>query len=149
MAGLTNGQKKEYAKTLYLSEKGITQKEIAVRVGATEATISKWATTERWEDVKTSLLSTKEDQLAWLYSQLSELRTSVDNREVGKKFVTSKDADVIAKLTTSIKKLETETNISQKVEVGKQFLVWLRQFDAAQAIKFLPLYDAFIKESMR
>lgn len=63
--------------------------------------------------------------------------------------LTSREADTITKLTNSIKKLETETNVSDIVEVGKRFLVFLRQIDPDKALEYMPLYDAFVKECMR
>ncbi|WP_294596287.1 helix-turn-helix domain-containing protein [uncultured Rikenella sp.] len=141
-------QKKDFAKTLYLSEKGITQKEIAARVGVTEATVSKWVREEQWERLKTSLLGGREDLLGWLHQQLNAIREAVEARDDAN-YVTSKEADTITKLTNAIKKLETETNITHKVEVGRQFLTWLRETDPDRAVEFLPLYDAFIKEALR
>lgn len=144
----TRQQKKDFAKTLYLSEKGITQKEIASRVGVTEATVSKWVREEGWERLKTSVIGGREDLLGWLHAQLNAIREAVETREENN-YVNSKEADTITKLTNAIKKLETETNIAHKVEVGQQFLVWLRATDPDKALEFLPLFDAFIKENMR
>ncbi len=151
MEELTRKQKKDFAKMVYLSEKGITQKEVAARVGTTEGTVSKWATEGKWAVLRTSLLGTKEATLAWLYNQLIERRAKVEERkeEEGGPVASKGDLAAIKDLTASIRALETETNISQKVEVGKQFLVFLRQFDAQKALEYLPLYDAFIKEAMQ
>lgn len=144
----TRQQKKDFAKTLYLTEKNITQKEIAARVGVTEATVSKWVREEGWERLRSSIIGGREDLLGWLHAQLNAIREAVENRKECN-YVSSKEADTITKLTNSIKKLETETNITHKVEVGRQFLVWLRETDAERAMEFLPLFDAFIKEDMR
>lgn len=148
MESQTRQQKKDFAKTLYFSEKGITQKEIAVRVGVTEATVSKWVREEQWERLKTSIIGGREDVLGWLHAQLNAIREAVENRSECN-YVSSKEADTITKLTNAIKKLETETNITHKVEVGRQFLTWLREADSEKALEFLPLFDAFIKENMR
>ncbi len=148
MENQTRQQRKDFARTLYLSEREITQKEIAARVGVTEATVSKWVREERWEQLKTSLVGGREELLGWLHAQLNAIREAVSLREENN-FVSSKEADTITKLTNAIKKLETETNIAHKVEVAQQFLVWLRANDSEKAMEFLPLFDAFIKESMQ
>ena len=148
MENQTRQQRKDFARTLYLSEREITQKEIASRVGVTEATVSKWVREERWEQLKTSLVGGREELLGWLHAQLNAIREAVSLREENN-FVSSKEADTITKLTNAIKKLETETNIAHKVEVAQQFLVWLRANDSEKAMEFLPLFDAFIKESMQ
>lgn len=80
MADLTNKQKQEYARTLYLSEKGITQKEIAQRAGVTEATVCGWIKKFGWETMRTSLLTTKEEQLSMMYQQLSEANSTITGR---------------------------------------------------------------------
>ncbi|WP_297628706.1 YfeC-like transcriptional regulator [uncultured Rikenella sp.] len=144
----TRQQRKDFAKTLYLSEREITQKEIAARVGVTEATVSKWVREEEWERLKTSVVGGREELLGWLHAQLNAIREAVSGREENN-FVSSREADTITKLTNAIKKLETETNIAHKVEVAQQFLVWLRANDSEKAMEFLPLFDAFIKESLR
>lgn len=148
MENQTRQQRKDFARTLYLSEKEITQKEIAARVGVTEATVSKWVREEQWERLKTSVVGGREELLGWLHAQLNAIREAVSSREENN-FVSSKEADTITKLTNAIKKLETETNIAHKVEVAQQFLVWLRANDSEKAMEFLPLFDAFIKESMQ
>lgn len=144
----TRQQRKDFAKTLYLSEREITQKEIAARVGVTEATVSKWVREEQWERLKTSVVGGREELLGWLHAQLNAIREAVSGRKKNN-FVSSREADTITKLTNAIKKLETETNIAHKVEVAQQFLVWLRANDPEKAMEFLPLFDAFIKESLR
>lgn len=61
----------------------------------------------------------------------------------------SKDADIISKISNAIKKLETETNIGETVEVAKQLI----QFIAGQDLDFskhLTEYcDAFITAKMK
>jgi transcriptional regulator with XRE-family HTH domain len=160
MAGLNRHQQKDLAKHLFLTEKNITRKEIAGRVGSTEQTIGKWANEGKWEELRKSTLTSKEELMAWMYDQIAGIREAIDKNEVitviagkivtkpEKRYATAKEADAINKLAAAIKKLETEAGIAQKVEVGKQFLVWLRSANPDLAMQFLPLYDAFIKDSM-
>ena len=49
MADLTNAQKKEWAKTLYLKE-NLTQQEIADRVGVSRVSVSNWVRAGKWEE---------------------------------------------------------------------------------------------------
>lgn len=124
---LTREQKKDYAKRLYLTEIGITQKEIAERAEVTEATVSKWINEGKWAEQKTSLLTTRSEQLALMYRQLQAASDAINNREEGNRFPSSKEADAILKLTAAIRNLELDTNIADKMEVGKQFLGFARQ----------------------
>lgn len=62
---------------------------------------------------------------------------------------TSKDADIISKITTAIKRLETETNIGETVEVAKQLIQFIRQQDADFANTLTRYCDAFITSKMK
>lgn len=150
MAELTKEQKRDYAKTLYLTERGITQKEIAERVGVTEATVSRWVRTLGWETMRTSLLTTKDEQLVLLYQLLSEINTSISERESGQRFASSKEADSILKLATAIGKLETETNIGAKMATGREFLTYLRATGEAELAKTTCVrFNAYIKAQLK
>lgn len=120
MADLTREQKKDYARQLYLNDSSITQAEIADKVGVSKVTICKWVKEGKWEELQTSLLVGKEEQLARLYRQLRKLTDAIDGREEGCDFAGSKDADAILKITAAIKNLETETNIAEKMATGKE-----------------------------
>lgn len=64
-------------------------------------------------------------------------------------FPNSKDADIIAKLTGSIKKLETDTNIGDTVDVSKKLIQFIASQDVAFANSLTKYCDAFINEQMR
>ena len=123
MTNLTIEQKKDYAKQLFLNDPGITQAEIAEKVGVSKVTICKWVKDGKWQELQASLLIGKEEQLARLYKQLRLLNDAIENKQ-DQKFATSKEADAILKLTVAIKNLETETNIAEKMATGKEFLAF-------------------------
>jgi len=141
-------KEKEYAKLLFVKE-NLTQKEVAERCGVTEKTMSRWVRDEKWEDLKVSLLTTKEDELRRLYAQLKELNDMVYKRPEGERYANNKDADIISKLTASIRQLETETSIAQIVEVGKSLAEWLRKIDVDKAKEFVSYFDGFIKDRLK
>lgn len=144
----TNNDKKELAKLLY-TRNNLNQKEIAVRVGVTEKTLGVWIRDGAWEDFRKSLLVTKDEQLSFFYNQLDSLNKAIDARPEGFQFATSKEADVQSKLTASIKRLETETNVGQIIDVAKLFISWLSPNDLVQAKAITKLFDAFIKERLK
>ena len=148
MTNLTIEQKKDYAKQLYLNDSGITQAEIADRVGVSKVTLCKWVKDGKWQQLQTSLLVGKEEQLARLYRQLKQLNDAIDNRE-GNNIVGSKDADAILKLTVAIKNLETETNIAEKMATGKEFLSFVRKTAGFETSKDVAkLFNAYIKSCL-
>lgn len=149
MTKLPPKQRKDFAKNLYLNEKGITQKEIAIRADVTEATVSKWIKEERWDMQRKSLFVTRDEQLAIMYNQLAAMNNAINERDEGKRFPNSKEADAILKISSAINKMENDTGVAQKLSACKEFLIWLRSADAKKAMEFLPLFDAFIKDVLR
>ena len=143
-------QKKEMAKLLFTRENQ-SQKEIAERVGVAEKTVSRWvnANEGEWKRMRQSLIVTKEEQLRRIYEQIDEINTVISQREPGKRYANSKDADVLAKLTSSAKNLESEASISDVFSVMKKFLNWLRQIDFEKARELSNTIDAFIKDLLK
>lgn len=144
MAELTNQQKKEWAKTLYLKE-NLTQQEIAERVGVSRVSVSKWACAGKWEEQRTALTLTREEQVRALYRQVAEINRIIAARPEGKRFATSQEADVIGKLSKSIKQMETEVGIADIISVSTKFIEFLRPIDLEKAKEVTRLMDAFIK----
>jgi transcriptional regulator with XRE-family HTH domain len=141
-------EKKDWAKLLYTRE-GLTQKEIASRVGVSAVTVCNWVKKENWDLLKQSLLVTKDQQLRRLYLQLDELNTKIMSRPSGDRFPDSKEADTINKLTGSIRTMETEASIADIVEVSKRLLGWLQPINPAKAMELAGIFDEFIKESLK
>lgn len=181
---LLKKQEKEFAKSLYITG-GITQKEIASRVSVTEKTLASWIKKEKWELLKKSLLTTKQNQLSELYDQLENTTSEIKTRKViydvpdfllkpvkvknsmGDESLefpkykdtdypikigntaNSKDADIISKITSSIKRLETETSIGDTVEVARNFIEFVRPQDLELAKTITNLFDVFITAKMK
>lgn len=64
-------------------------------------------------------------------------------------FPNSRDADILAKITGAIKKLETETNIGDTVDVSKKLIQFIASQDVAFANILTKYCDAYINELMR
>lgn len=144
---MTNQQKKEWAKLLFIKE-NLTQKEIAEKVGISQQTMTRWVNSERWEELKVSVTITREEQLRNLYRQLAELNKEIANRD-GNRFPTTAEADTITKLANSIEKLETETGLSEIQSTFREFLGWMRKFDLQEAQRLVTLFDEFIKTKLK
>nr|DAG14049.1 MAG TPA: Transcriptional regulator, contains sigma factor-related N-terminal domain [Caudoviricetes sp.] len=147
MAELTNQQKKDYARMLYLKE-NLTQQEIAERVGVSRQTLSRWMGAGKWEEMKTGLTLTREQQIGELHRQVAEINRVIREREPGKRFATPAEADTLGKLAATIKKLETDVGISDLISVGMRFGDWLRPQDPEKAKEMVRLFDLFIKDSL-
>lgn len=141
---LTNSQKKEWAKTLYLKE-NLTQQEIADRVGVSRVSVSNWVRSGKWEEQRVGITLTREEQIRSLYRQVAEMNKAIEGRPEGERFATSAEADVIGKLSKSIKQMETEVGIADVISVLTRFLEFLRPIDLEKAKDVTKLADAFIK----
>lgn len=137
-------QTRKWARSMYIHENR-TQQEIADTVGVSRQTVIRWAKADKWDEMKVSMTMTRESQIKNLYRQLSEINQAILDREDGKRFATSREADTIAKLTDAIKKLETEIGIHDVVSVAERFIGWLRPIDIEQTKTFVGLFDKFIK----
>lgn len=144
---LSLSNKKEYAKTLYLSNDGLHQKVIADRVGVTEKTIGTWIVRYGWKNLRRSLITTKQNQISFLYDQLEHLNNTISEREV--KVANSKEADVIIKLTGAIQKLETETGVGETVEVSKKIIGLIQQEDLELAKQVTTYCDILIQTMIK
>lgn len=142
-------RKKEYAKLLYTTEGVTVQKELAVRVGVSEQTISKWVNKYEWEHLRASVIITKESQIKRFYAQIVELNDAIEKREVGYRFANSKEADVQLKLTAAVKNLETETSVAEAIEVLRGFIGMVRQEDHELAMTITMSADAYVKSLMK
>lgn len=147
MADLSKAQKKDWAKVLYLRE-NLNQKELAARVGVTEKTISSWIKADNWEQFKSSLIVTKDEELRRIYMQINELNTAIFKRPEGERFAKNGEADTLVKLAATARNLETDTSISEVIEVAKQVLAFIRKDDLAKAQELSNIFDAFIKTKL-
>lgn len=144
MAELTNQQKKDWAKTLYLRE-NLTQQEIADRVGVSRVSVSNWIRSGKWEEQRTALTLTREEQVRSLYRQVANINKAIEERPEGERFASTTEADIIGKLSKSIKQMETEVGIADVVSVLTKFIEWLRPLDLEKAKEVTRLADSFIK----
>ncbi len=137
---ITGEQHKEWAKLLFTQHKH-TIKEVAKTIDIEEAVVRKWVKDNNWEEIRLSLLVSKEFQLSKLYNLLDRLTTKMnDDIEIN-----TKEVDLTIKYTAAIKNLEVETGLLQIVEVAKLFTTWLSRKDKEIARMITIELDAFIK----
>ena len=147
MADLTNAQKKEWAKTLYLRE-NLTQQEIADRVGCSRVTVSNWVRAGKWEEQKVGITLTRQEQVGNLYRQVAEINRTIAGRPEGERYATSKEADILGKLAAAISKVEQEIGIADIISVLTGLIEWLRPYDIERAKELTRIADAYIKDKL-
>jgi transcriptional regulator with XRE-family HTH domain len=144
---LSNTQKKEWAKQLFTRD-SMTQKEIAEKVDVSQKTMSGWVTKEKWDTMRKTLATTKQEQLTMLYDMLDLLNKAGKASLEDDDPKTNPDADRIIKLTAAIKKLESETGIGEMIDTLKALITFVQKedFEAAQTIN--KWGDLFIKDRL-
>ncbi len=137
-------QTRDLARELFLKA-NLTGKEIAERLSVNEKTISRWRTDENWDSLMTTYTMTKANQMDLLVQQLRVINENIMSRDPNDRFATSKEADIIIKLTQAIKNLETELSASDVVDVCIRFTSWIKDQDPEKAKEITLLFDKFIK----
>lgn len=140
--GLKKIQEREYAKLLF-TQMGLSQKEVATKVGVTEKTIGKWKDEEQWDQLKTVLITTRSNVIKNLQRQMELWQLEIGDRLAG-----TKEADILIKLANAISALEKDTGISEMVDTGMKFLQFLQQHDMELAKNTAHWFDIFIKTKM-
>lgn len=146
--GLNREAKKKLAKELFLTNKH-QQKEIAKMVGVAENTVGRWVKDGKWDLLLANLTTTKESVLSNWYAQLAELNRDIAGRDEGKRFPTSSESDRMIKISSAIKKLETETGIAEITSVCIGLCEFIRQYDVDRAKSISDDFNAYIEYKMR
>jgi len=142
---LTNNQKKEWAQLLFLQQE-LNQKQIAQKVGISEHSMTAWVKQGKWNALRKSMLTTKNEILGNLYNILDKIGAKLNEEDsIGD----SKIADMYVKYTAAIKNLETETSIGQIAEVARMYVNWLQSIDPQFAVAVLNHFDKYIKEQLK
>jgi tRNA uridine 5-carbamoylmethylation protein Kti12 len=143
MNDLSYNERKEWAKALF-THHDKTIEDIALSVGTDNATVRGWIAAGGWNAIKRSLLISKDAQLQHMYDMLEALNQKVKEDPVKN----TKDLDAIIKYTAAIKNLETDTTISNIIEVSDLFLRWLRRRDLDLAKKLTVQFDTFVQQKI-
>ena len=147
MGDLTNIQKKEWSQLLYLKE-NLTQQEIADKVGVSRRTVVSWVNAGKWEEMKTGLTMTREQQIMNIQRQIAEINRTIAERPQGERFATATESKTIAQLSAAIDKLEKDAGLKDLISSATRFLVWLRAIDINKAKEFGTLWDNFIRSTL-
>jgi ribosome-binding factor A len=142
--GLSGGQKKEWAQLLF-TRFDLSIKDIALKTGVSEEELRLWIQDGNWEGIRRSLLTSKEVQLNILYDILETITTRIKENGADN----TKDADLVIKYTSAIKNLETESSVTQIIEVAKKFINRLQMADLELAKTVALHFDAYIKEELK
>jgi hypothetical protein len=141
----TKSEQREHARLLYINER-ITLKEVSERVKVTEKTVSKWCKEDGWDELRKSLLTTRQTQLARWYKQLDAITLKIEDRD---NIPTNTEADTMSKITSNIQKLEVEIGLGEIVDTGKKVITFIQQINLPDAKLFKNYFDEYINTRVR
>lgn len=152
-------EQREHARLLYVNEK-ITLKEVAERIKVTEKTVGKWCKEDNWDELRKSLLNTRENQLIHFYNQLEAINMDIANRpeilidgkptpRPQKNIPTNAEADTLSKITSNIQRLEVEIGLGEIVHTGKKMITFIQQINLPDAKLFKSYFDEYINNRMK
>ena len=139
----------EHAKLLFTRDNITIQKELAERVGVGEKTIGEWIEEGGWKKLKRNFILTREEQLANLLDELTELNESIKNKAEGTRFADSKESNTRRFLIKDIKDLETKALLPELISALTQLLDFVRKNDLSDAQMISKYVDSFIKTKLR
>lgn len=141
-------EKRLQAKELYLTGK-YTQKALGDILKVSQTSLTKWKKEDKWEDLKDSILITREAELKRLYKYLSFLNDYTDKLIADGNKPDTKIFDAVSKCTAAIKTLEIDLTIAEKVDVGTAFINLVMSEDVELAKQIVKWFDIFIKQSIK
>lgn len=143
---LTLKEKKEYAWLLY-KDGTYTQKLIAEKVGVAERTVSEWKKSDNWEAKAKSIKQTREENLIQLHEQWAAINKKI--RDEQNNIPDSAQADIIKKLSASIRDLENEVGYTEAYQVLKKLIIHVQKIDFDKAKEIIDYVDSFMQELLK
>lgn len=137
---------KEYAKLLFIKH-NLDQKEIATKVKVTEKTLGKWINDGKWREQKRSLLHTRNSVIRGLEEQMELWQEMIGKRE--DKLASAKEADLLIKLASGIKKLENEIGIGEIITANMGLIEFIQSIDFDFSKKLTQYADLYINSKMK
>ena len=144
---LTLTQKKEWARELYIRDE-LTQKAIAEKVGVSEQTMVAWVKDNRWDGMRKTLLSTRQEQIQMLYDILDGLNKEAKAAVEDDDPATKPNTDAIIKIANAIKKLEKETGLGEIIDTCRALIAYTLKEDNEAAKIINKWADLFIRDRL-
>lgn len=79
---------------------------------------------------------------------MAEINKAIAERPEGERFPSSKEADILGKLSAAIRNMEQEVGIADIISVITGFVDWVREADLEKAKEITSIADAYIKNKL-
>lgn len=142
---------KTIAKSLYIHEDMTQQKALAARVGVSVNTMNKWFKIheDEWKRLKKNIVLTREERMADLYDELTEIANHIKALPEGRRFADSKLGDVRRKLIKDIKELEVNASIPEVIAALTALVKFVRNENLDDAKNIMNWADMYIKTLLK
>lgn len=120
MANKVSNDKKEFAEALFMQ--GMPQNSIADKVGVSANTVGKWVKDGCWAEKRSAQTLTRREVVNNLLRSLNNLAEKLGEADISK---TSGLADQIAKLSSTVARLDKEASVVDFIECFMAFGRWL------------------------
>lgn len=144
--------KREYARLLFMQ--GETQKVIAEKVGVSAVTVNKWAAENGWQEQRAAANITRPELVNKLLHTIDRLIKQVNDSDDPEAMAGL--GDRLAKLSTTIERLDKKASIVDVIEVFMAFSKWMQfrmSFDddiTPELLKTINRYhDLYINELLQ
>ena len=145
-------EKREYARLLFMQ--GETQKVIAEKVGVSAMTINKWVAENGWQEQRAAANITRPELVNKLLHTIDKLIEQVNESDDPEAMAGL--GDKLAKLSTTIERLDKKASIVDVIEVFMAFSKWMQfrmSFDdeiTPELLKTINKYhDLYINELLQ
>lgn len=145
-------EKKEYARLLFMQ--GEMQKVIAEKVGVTAVTINRWVAENGWQEQRAAANITRPELVNKLLHTIDKLIEQVNESDDPEAMAGL--GDKLAKLSTTIERLDKKASIVDVIEVFMAFSKWMQfrmSFDdeiTPELLKTINKYhDMYINELLQ
>lgn len=145
-------EKREYARLLFMQ--GETQKVIAEKVGVSAVTVNKWVAENGWQEQRAAANITRPELVNKLLHTIDRLIEQVNESEDPEAMAGL--GDKLAKLSTTIERLDKKASIVDVIEVFMVFSKWMQfrmSFDdeiTPELLKTINKYhDLYINELLQ
>lgn len=137
-------QKAEVAKILFLTTDK-TQKDICDIVGWAEKTFSKQKQKGNWNEMRDTKSLTRQQIISMLHTQTLKIVDAAKNEN---RLLSAREVDSIAKLASSIDKLEKKATLETYIEVFEEYNRWLMTVNVDFAQRNNHHQDLFIQSKI-
>lgn len=124
--------RKRAARDLFF-QTDLTQQKIAQLTGISPKTLYLWIKKDDWQKIKDSAICSPGALCEQYYAQLHDLNTRISQREEGFRNPTPSEAEVIRKLSVTIKNLGKQIGLAPSINMTTAFIDYIAMDDPALA----------------